>query len=74
LDDHLHASGIETLHAPADADFLIANTAIKMASEYNTIVVGEDTYLLVLLCYHADSVNNQLFLQGRTSPTTMGNL
>ena len=65
MDAHLHASGIETLHAPADADFLIVNTAVRMASEYNTIVIGEDTDLLVLLCYHADIVNNQLFLQGR---------
>ena len=35
-----------------DADLLIVKTALECAQSRNTVVIGDDTDLLVLLCYH----------------------
>ena len=42
-----------TAHARSDADVLIIQTAINTSRTVNTVLVGEDTDLLVLLLYHA---------------------
>ena len=47
------ASYCQTKHARVDADVLIVKTAIASASTANTVLVGDDTDLLILLCYHA---------------------
>ena len=42
-------------HAPEDADVLIVKKAVESAaSVMHTVLVGEDTDLLILLCYHAN--------------------
>lgn len=62
----LQESGCPTIHAVSDADVLIVKTAVASASSKKTVVLGEDTDLLVLLCYHADvSANNIYFISGR---------
>ena len=50
---HLKDKGCTVTHVPDDADVLIAMTAVNEAYSATTIVIGEDTDVLVLLCYHA---------------------
>ncbi len=47
------------LHAPDDADVLIVKTTIECSETCKTVLIGEDTDLLVLLCFYAshDSFN-----------------
>ena len=51
LSDRLHASGCRTIHAEGDADTVIVQTTVRCADNGGTVVVGEDTDLLALLCY-----------------------
>ena len=44
-----------TYHAEGDADVLIVKTAVESAKERNTVLVGADTDLLVLLCFYTRS-------------------
>ena len=46
---HLKDKGCTVTHAPDDADVLIAMTAVNEANSATTIVIGEDTDVLVLL-------------------------
>jgi len=48
LREFLVSNGIRTEHAEADADVMIANTGIALAENYPTIIIGEDTDVLVL--------------------------
>ena len=41
-------------HARDDADVLIVKTTIDNAKKSKTVLVGEDTDLLILLCYYAN--------------------
>ena len=61
LSDKLERAGCITDHAKHDADVLIVQTAIASARTKDTVLVGDDTDLLVLLLHHAD-LNAQLFL------------
>ncbi|KAK7107019.1 hypothetical protein V1264_015007 [Littorina saxatilis] len=70
LSDALEAHSIRTLHAKADADVLIATTAVKCAQETVTVVVGDDTDLLVLLIHHADSSAFDIFFQPEQRSTS----
>ena len=54
LGSHLIDKGCTVTHAPDDTDVLIALTAVNEARSATTKVIGEDTDVLVLLCYHAD--------------------
>jgi len=42
--------GIGVLPAGADADVLVVQTAVASAERHNTVLVGDDTDFLVLLC------------------------
>ena len=44
---------VSVFHAQGEADVLITKTALAKASENKTVVVGNNTDLLVLLLYHA---------------------
>ena len=52
LSEHLEMRNCEVHHAPGDAD-LIVQKAVETATRVNTVLVGDDTDLLILLCYHA---------------------
>ena len=52
LSNVLEQNGCQTIHARGDADVLIVQTAIQAASTSNTVVIGDDTDLLILLCYY----------------------
>ena len=56
-------SGIRTLQAEGDADLLIVQTAVESAEKDQTVLVGEDTDLLILLCHYASLNANSIFLK-----------
>lgn len=53
LTEKLQADGVEVHNAQGDADLLIVQTAVATSQKVPTVVVGDDTDLIVLLCYHA---------------------
>ena len=65
LDGHLRRYGCRTEHASADADLLIVQTAISTTEIGNkpTVLVADDTDILILLCYHWESAERRLFLK-----------
>ena len=54
LSDKLLAEGYHVLHAAADADVLLVETTMTLAKQQGTVLVGDDTDLLVILCARAD--------------------
>ena len=48
-------------YAKSDADFLIVQKAVETAGNSNTVVVGDDTDLLVLLIHHTKLNHNEIF-------------
>ena len=51
LGHKLTKTSIKVNHASGDAD-LIVQTALKAAKAYPTVLIGEDTDLLVLVLHH----------------------
>ena len=49
IGETLERSGVTIKHAPDDADLLTAKTAIEYSRKQKTVVIGEDTDILVLL-------------------------
>jgi hypothetical protein len=65
LAKHLSDAGVEVVHAvdEGDADVVIVRRALELAgTERTTIVVADDTDILILLLYHASTSAN-IFLQ-----------
>jgi hypothetical protein len=56
----LQTIGCEVVHAAADADVTIVKTAVEWATRKKATLIGEDTDLLVLLCYHAVLEDNDI--------------
>ena len=68
ISQHLRATGLEVLQARADADTLIVRSALSSAREgHNSIVIGEDTDLPVLLTALTcpESENTFMLMLGR---------
>ena len=66
LGEILEKAGVHVLHTSEDADTLIVHTAIKSTGMHTTIVMGEDTDLLVLLLVHADSSSMPIQLKSES--------
>ena len=49
--------------ASGDADLLIVQKAVQSATTTNTVLVGDDTDLIVLLCYHTSLESHDLFFR-----------
>lgn len=62
LSGELQKTNRETYHASGDADLLIVQKAVQFATIKKTVLIGDDTDLLVLLCYHASMDSHDLFL------------
>ena len=54
LDESMKERGIQTHLAKGDAGVLIVQTVVESATSHVTTIIGKDTDLLVLLCWHAD--------------------
>ena len=61
LSNMLEMAGCKTIHAEVDADAMIVDAAIESAKSINTVLVGDNTDLLVLLSHHADINSNDIF-------------
>ena len=61
--DHLEMKKCEVHHAPGDADLLIVQKAVELATRVNTVLVGDNTDLLILLCYHANLDSHSIFFR-----------
>ena len=63
LSSYLQKVNCQTCHSQADADLLIVQTAVESARRMNTVLIGDDTDLLVLLCYYTEMDTHELFFQ-----------
>ena len=63
LGEALEHQGNVVMHADADADVLLAQTAISSADKSNTVLVGDDTDLLILLCSYDRDTSFKLFFR-----------
>ena len=63
LADRLERAGCAVEQSRGDADTLIVMTAVKSAETFDTVLVGDDTDLLVLLCFHAKNVQKALYFR-----------
>ena len=52
LGQELEKASCTMYHASGDADVIIVQKAVQSAQTRETILIGEDTNLLVLLCYY----------------------
>ncbi len=63
MSQNLRSTGCTTIHAESDADVLIVQTAVECATRINTVVIGDDTDLLVLLIYHAEQRSHEMYFK-----------
>ena len=61
LAQDLESAGCQVCHATADADVLIVQKAVDSSELHDTILVGDDTDLLVLALYHSKPSGHQLY-------------
>jgi len=61
LSRELEKNNCKTYHASGDADLLIVQKAVQSATTSTTVLVGDDTDFIVLLCYHAKLESHDLF-------------
>lgn len=69
--EELQNKNCETHHASGDADPLIVQKAVQSANITNTVLVGDDADLLVLLCYHVSLESHDLFFFPEPKKNTM---
>lgn len=55
--------------AGGDADVLMVKTAVACSDEQDTILIGDDTDLFVLLCFHANDAQYNVYFQTRAQGT-----
>jgi len=74
---HLLGDGLERVqcmvsYASGDADLLIVKTTVALSVERDAVLVGEDTDLLVLLCYYTTKgVQNDTFFLSEPKSTSL---
>lgn len=60
----------ETYHPSGDAGLLIVQKTVQCATSHNTVLIGDNTDLLVLLCYHASLDSHNLFFCSESRKST----
>ena len=66
LSQRLEQAWCEIHQARGDADVLIVQTALTSAAKQDTVLVGDDTDLFVLLIYHAKNVRHNVLFRLET--------
>ena len=61
--DQLERAGISTDNAKGEADVLIVENVVESAKTFATVLVGDDTDLIILLLYHVNLDNHEVFFQ-----------
>ena len=67
LAQRLRENECTVILAEEDADCLIISTAVACAQSTEVVVIGEDTDLLVLLCYHASLDGYNIYFRSELS-------
>ena len=62
LSDKLERAGCRIDQATHDADVLIVQTSVASAQTKDTVLVGDDTDLLILLLHHVEMDAHELFM------------
>ena len=70
LSGHLEKKTCKVYHSSGDADLLIVQKAVDSSTTTDTILVGDDTDLLVLLCYHANLDSYNIFFRPEPKKNT----
>jgi hypothetical protein len=70
LSAYLQKTNWLAYHAPGDADLLIVQIAVDYATTRNTVLIGDDTDLLILLIYHTNLESYDLFCQPEPKKST----
>ena len=70
LSTKLVQNNCKTYHASGDADLLIVQKAVETASTVDTVLIGDDNDLLILLIYHASLDSHNLFLKPEPKKNT----
>ena len=63
LSQALKTMGCIMHHVDGDADLLVVRAAVESGQAKTTVLVRDDTNLLVLLCYHARQDGGNLFFR-----------
>ena len=66
---HLSKRGCHTWQAEGDADVVTVKTTFDFAVTHPTVLVVDDTDLLVLHCYHTKADGNELDFRPEPKPT-----
>ncbi|KXJ09307.1 hypothetical protein AC249_AIPGENE3666, partial [Exaiptasia diaphana] len=63
LGEKLRLAGYKVYHSVSDADLAIALTTIQSSESETTVLIGDDTDLLVLLCYYVKMDAHDVFFK-----------
>ena len=55
--------GCDTIHAAGDADFLIGQSAVSVSATRDTVVIADDTDILILLCHQGNNSKKKIFFK-----------
>ena len=72
LGTKLTNQGCQVFYDQADADLLIVQKTIESATSMDTVLIGEDTDLLVLLIHHMPSHGKEIFFASDRKLSTKG--
>ena len=70
LGNQLEKNKCTVHHAPGDADLLIVQKAVESATMVDTVVVDDDTDLLILLCYHVSLDSHRMYFRQEPKKST----
>lgn len=74
LAKRLNEKGVMALHAESDADLKIVMTALECAVTASTIVIGEDTDLLILLLHYSNESHEEIHIKSEPKKRKGGKL
>jgi hypothetical protein len=70
LSAYLQKTNCLTYHAPGDADLLIVQETVDSVTTRNTVPIGDDTDLLILLICHTNLESHDLFFHPEPKKST----
>ena len=70
LGDQMNNAKLECIHAKGDADSLVVETAIQCSIANATVVIAEDTDILILLLYHANIQYEKIYFTSAAKKTS----
>ena len=73
LNDNLDRAAFTVYHAKYDADVPIVQTAVASAWHKETVLIGDDTDLLVLRLHHAEMDAHEVFLKSEPKKSAQQN-